>query len=913
MEQRVLDMERYIAAARQAAAEGCVLLENRDGALPIQAGTHMAVFGRSAFHYYKSGEGSGGLVNAPYVVGILDALKRCGDIQVDQPLLALYEAWLQDHPYVEGDGWGMTPWSQEEMTVTPEMLEAAKRADISLIIIGRTAGEDQDNRNVPGSYLLTGEEERLIREVCAVSHRTAVVLNVGNIIDMRWVEKYRPQAVLYVWQGGQEGGNGVLDVLLGKVAPCGKLTDTIARTPEDYPAAANFGDPHRVVYQEDIYVGYRYFETFAKDRVLYPFGYGMSYTGFTISAEHPSVSEREIQLSVCVQNVGSCSGKEVVQIYGEAPQGALGKPARQLIAFRKTAVLQPGETQKISFSIPKAILASYDDTGAAGHRSCYVLEEGDYRLYVGGDVRRAQCVGSFFQPFTLVERLQPVCPTQEPFRRMRPVAGSQDGGYRLGYEEVPVGSDNLRTREPVAEIPYTGDRGYRLVDVLEGRISMETFIAQLSDEDLICLFRGEGMCSPLGIPGVAAAFGGVTERLRAFGVPVASCADGPSGIRFDSGICAFSLPSGTLLGCTFNEELVGELFAQVGAELWEDRVDTLLGPGMNIHRHPLNGRNFEYISEDPLLTGKIAAAQTRAMGTGTIKHFAANNQEVGRSSVSCIISERALREIYLKGFEIAVKEGAVRSVMTAYGAINGIWAAGNYDLCTQILRREWGFTGVVMTDWWAKANYPGQAPIPYAKAPMAAAQNDLYMCTPCVEENPDADDVAERLAEGWLTRGELQRNAGNILRFLLESQGLLRLAGRAGTAADPVYTMPASVGSIAAEKCYPIGECTRSIVIGGADLHPRRGQADIFDIQAAVPGQCRISITASAPMTALAQLPVSFYCDNVLRTMLVMQGTEGAVAECSTVLGQIGSGRHSIGVFYGSSGLEIKKMTVQWE
>ena len=245
----------------------------------------MAVFGRMAFHYYKSGLGSGGLVNTRYVVGILDALKDCKEIRLDEKLMGIYEDWIRENPFDEGQGWGRVPWCQKEMEVTDEMLGCARDNDVSLVIIGRTAGEDQDNNAGPGSYCLTETEEDMIRRVCQVSKRTVVVLNVGNIIDMSWVKKYHPQAVLYAWQGGQEGGNGVADVLTGKVCACGKLTDTIAQSIEDYPSTENFGDPSKNYYKEDIYVGYRYFETFAKDKVLYPFGYGLSYTSFGIKAE----------------------------------------------------------------------------------------------------------------------------------------------------------------------------------------------------------------------------------------------------------------------------------------------------------------------------------------------------------------------------------------------------------------------------------------------------------------------------------------------------------------------------------------------------------------------------------------------------------------------------------------------------
>lgn len=908
-----LDMKKYAALARQAAAEGCVLLENKNHTLPIQKGSRVAVFGRSAFHYYKSGEGSGGLVNTRYEVGILDALKACEDVIIDQQLLGLYEDWIVKNPYQEGEGWGETPWSQKEMPVTDEMLQAAGRADISVIILGRTAGEDQDNRNERGSYLLTDLEEQLIASVCRASKRTAVILNVGNIIDMSWVEKYRPQAVLYVWQGGQEGGNGVLDVLTGAVDPCGKLTDTIAKALEDYPAAANFGDPRRNCYQEDIYVGYRYFETFARDRVAYPFGFGLSYSSFVVEAELARVEEDEVKLSLSVRNTGDCPGKEVVQLYVEAPQGILGKPARQLAAFRKTDLLQPGEEQEFALTVPKYRFASYDDSGLTGHRDCYILEAGEYRFFAGTDVRSAALAGSYFQEFAVLEQLRAACVPQEPFQRIRPQQDNSGTGYSICYEAVPTDAGpSVRPEERPRETPYTGDQGYRLVDVLDGKVSLEQFVGQLSDEDLICMLHGDGMFSTLVTPGTAAAFGGVTEHLRSLGIPAACCADGPSGIRMDCGMQAFSLPNGTALGCTFNEQLVEELFEQVGRELYADRVDTLLGPGMNIHRHPLNGRNFEYLSEDPLLTGKIAAAQLRGMHTcgvtGTIKHFAGNNQEYGRRSVDSVISQRALREIYLKGFEIAVKEGPARSVMTTYGGINGTWTAGSYDLCTRILRGEWGFDGIVMSDWWAEANYPGCGPTRSAKAPMAAAQNDLYMCEPDPLNSPESD-MAQQLAAGYLTRGELQRSAGNILRFLLQSPALLRLAGRSGQEAERPLTLDSPVTLEGLYEAAPGGDA----VVDGEKLHPVRGRMDSFRVAVTASGEYSATITARSNLGALAQLPVSVYCDGELRGMVLFRGSEGVSLERTLSLGQLEGGHHVVGLFYGASGLKIQSITIHRE
>ena len=348
-----LDFNKYAALARQAAAEGCVLLKNENEALPLRKGDKVAVFGRIAFHYYKSGLGSGGLVNTKYVVGILDALKEEKDITLDENLLGTYEKWIEKNPYDEGQGWGKVPWSQKEMELTDEIVESAKGADAAIVVVGRTAGEDQDNKNEAGSYLLTDTEKEMVEKVSKAFARTIVVLNVGNIIDMKWVKECNPAAVLYVWQGGQEGGNGVADVLMGRVNPCGKLTDTIAENIEDYPSQSCFGDLTRNEYKEDIYVGYRYFETFAKEKVLYPFGFGLSYTTFAVTAEAKEKDVDNVTVTATVENTGKTDGKEVVQVYVKAPQGVLGKPSRALVGFAKTGVLAPGAKETLTINVTK--------------------------------------------------------------------------------------------------------------------------------------------------------------------------------------------------------------------------------------------------------------------------------------------------------------------------------------------------------------------------------------------------------------------------------------------------------------------------------------------------------------------------------------------------------------------------------
>ena len=925
MAKYVLDMEKYKQLARQASAEGCVLLKNDKDTLPIRGNQVVSVFGRIAFHYYKSGTGSGGLVNTSYVTGILDGLRTCENIRLNEELIEIYEAWISKHPFDKGKGWGQEPWSQKEMPLEDAVVaKAAASSDLALVVIGRTAGEDQDARNEPGSYLLTDDENAMLEKVCKAFNKVAVVLNVGNIIDMKWVEKYQPQAVMYVWQGGQEGGNGAADVLTGKVNPCGKLTDTIARNIEDYPSTKNFGDAKVNLYQEDIYVGYRYFETFAPEKVLYPFGYGCSYTTFTTQVTSFVQEDDKVKLSVAVKNTGTCAGKEVVQVYSSAPQGLLGKPVRELKAYEKTKELEPGEEEILAITLNMAELASYDDEGKTGNKSCYVLEKGDYRIYAGTDVRKAEnagtiCIGETIVVEKLSEALAPVT----AFERLKPVADPEQAGnacgiYKEGYEKVPLRTITPqqkidKARENQKPYTYTGDCGYKLADVYDGNIDMDTFIAQLSDEDLMCIVRGEGMCSPKVTAGTAAAFGGVTDRLQAFGIPIGCCADGPSGIRMDCGTIAFSLPNGTSLGCTFNKKLVEELYVMTGMELRKNHVDTLLGPGINIHRNPLNGRNFEYISEDPYVTGSMAAAQIRGMGhagvTGTIKHFAGNNQEFHRHDVDSVVSERALREIYLKGFEMAVKDGGAYSVMTTYGAVNGIWTAGNYDLVTVILREEWGFQGIAMTDWWAKINEDGAEASMQNTGIMVRAQNDLYMVTQNPEKNSNRDNSASALKKGIVTRGEFGRCAANICQVLMRSPVMDRFLGR--TPEDDleiIGTDSEDTGTVEVAAYYDIGDDTRIDMTGSCtDM----GHSEVIGITVESFGKYELSADMSAQSGELAQLSVSVFFDNQLKGTLVINGTDGKIVTQTVDLGLIMGPNHYIKLYFSINGMKLHSIRIR--
>lgn len=508
-----------------------MLLCNKNNVLPLEAGTQVAVFGRIQFHYYKSGTGSGGMVNVNKVTGILDALKQSEQVTVNETLFNIYERWEREHPFDGGIGWGNEPWSQEEMPVSEELAEKiAKETDTAIVIIGRTAGEDQDNLNHPGSYLLTQIEEQLLATVRRHFGKMIVVLNVGNIIDMSFEDKYRPDAVLYAWQGGMVGGSGTVDVLTGAVTPSGRLSDTIAYAIEDYPSHANFGNLDRDIYEEDIYVGYRYFETGARDKVRYPFGFGLSYTEFDIKLTSLTMGEDEDRITIAVRNKGKRAGKEVVQLYVKAPQGKLGKPAMSLAAFAKTKELQPGETQELTVTVPFYGIASYDETGVSGYKSCYVLESGTYELYIGENVRDAVKAGSFtLEETRQIKALSQALAPVTPFKRLKPDKETEKG-FSFKTEEVPIrkiSPAQKRAENLPKEIPYTGDKGYTLSQVKDGTVSMEQFIAQLSDEDLSCIIRGEGMGSPKVTPGTAAAFGGVSENLKNFGIPAGAARTAP--------------------------------------------------------------------------------------------------------------------------------------------------------------------------------------------------------------------------------------------------------------------------------------------------------------------------------------------------------------------------------------------------
>ena len=779
-------VEGFTKKSRQAAAEGIVLLKNEDNILPFTKEDKISVFGRPQLDYYRSGTGSGGAVNVEYAKNIIDGFKS-SNLSINEELVTDYVNWIKDHPFDNGGGgWACEPWFQKDMDISVEYAKKqAETTNKAVYIIGRTAGEDKDNYNGAGSYLLTDEEKENLKNITEAFDDVCVILNVSNIVDVKWINneefKGHIKAALFVWQGGMEGGDAVVDVLSGKETPSGKMPDTVAFNLEDYPSFENFGNQFTNLYKEDIYVGYRYFETFAPDKVVYEFGYGLSYTTFNIETLSAKADNEKISLEIKVTNTGDrYSGKEVVQVYCKAPQGKLGKPAKVLCGYEKTKCLNPGESQIIKIDVDEYSMASYDDSGVTGHKSCYVLEAGDYEILVGNSVKKCESVFTYqLDDIVVVEQLSEVmCPDDDNLTILKPGAKKEDGSYEKVYipSQKPTVDLGKRIEENLPKtMEITGDVGITLQDVYAGKSSVEEFVAQLSVEELAQIVRGEGMSNPRVTKGTASAFGGLSDSLFNYGIPAACTADGPSGLRMEAK--ATQLPIGTALSASWNPKLVRELYTMEGMELCRNEVDTLLGPGVNIHRHPLNGRNFEYYSEDPYLSGTMSVASTGGIkdggAWGTIKHFALNGQEAHRFKIDAVCSERAIREIYLKSFEMAVKEKMVMTLMTSYNPINGHWAASNYDLCTTVLRGEWGYEGIVMTDWWAKMNdvvekgeESGQK-----TRDMVRSQNDVYMVVNNngAEINSNNDDTEKSVEEGRLTVGELQRAAINICTFILNA------------------------------------------------------------------------------------------------------------------------------------------------
>ena len=680
------------------------------------------------------------------------------------------------------------------MTVEPALpaslvKEAADFCDTAIISISRFSGEGWDRSNVEfdgeyhprpkrksmpeisgqifpdGDFYLSPAEKTMVDSVTDAFSKVIVVLNVGGMVDTSWIKADNAiGAALMAWQGGMEGGLAAADILFGRVNPSGKLPDTFTGSVDDYPSTKHFHDSFWYVdYTEDIYVGYRYFETLPgqKEKVVYPFGYGLSYTTFDVSVVKADVAAEPLAVTVKVQNTGSVPGKEVVQVYAQAPQGKLGKAKYVLVGFRKTSLLAPGEEEIITITFDRYSFASFDDTGAVC-KYAYVLEQGDYCFHVGTGLHNIQAVDSTLsleKDEILVQLKEELAPTSLP-KRLRadgswedlPTGEPNDPNSCVLQKMVPGTEEGLEPAQRYisSKTRYIPSSLIQLKDVVDGKATMDEFIAQLSDEDLIHLLGGQPNTS------VANTYG--MGNLPEYGVPNIMTADGPAGLRIHEhiGIATTAFPCGTLLTSTWNPEIVEKVGAAGGAEVKENNIAMWLTPAINIHRNPMCGRNFEYYSEDPYLAGIIGAAMVRGIQSNgvsaCVKHFAVNNKETNRKQSDSRLSQRALREIYLKAFEIVVKTSDPWAIMSSYNIINGHRASECKDLLEDILRGEWGFNGVVTTDWWTRGEHYKEI----------LAGNDVKMGCGFPER------VAEAQALGAITRADYEHCARRVLEMIIK-------------------------------------------------------------------------------------------------------------------------------------------------
>ena len=806
--ERVTASKEHIEISKEAAKEGMVLLKN-EGILPLSEGSRIALFGKGTFDYVKGGGGSGD-VYCPYIHNLCDGFAAYADeVTLFEATNDFYRKYVR-HAYAKGG----VPGLIEEPALPDELLKsAAAFADTAIISLSRFSGEGWDRKSSLGAptpsvdddptyiesmnqvfrnsdFYLTEAEEAMIDKVKTAFDRVVVVLNVGGMVDVSWIkDDDLIGGALLAWQGGMEGGLAAAELLLGHGNPSGRLADTFARTIEDYPSSRGFHESGSYVnYSEDIYVGYRYFETIpgARKAVVYPFGYGLSYTDFALSSARLKISSGKwesaeavldcsnadftVDVSVIVTNRGSCAGRDVVELYAEAPQGVLGKAKRSLVAYKKTRELAPGESETVFLTVDPYLFSSYDDIGKV-RKAAYVLEAGNYHFHIGHSVEdTVEVTGSIHFPETIVVRqLTTRLAPAKLAERMRadgsmeklPVHEQADPDSvdiePISDEERNVPFEparNAAARSLPFWYPITDDRDPRnnpqLIDVAEGRLSLDEFMSIIPDEGLASLCAGQPNT------GVANTYG--WGNLPDFGVPNAMTEDGPAGVRImpGTGIRTTAFPCSTLLACTWDPEVTRRVGRAGGEELKENNLAVWLAPAVNIHRSPLCGRNFEYYSEDPLLAGRQAVGMVEGIQSNhvavSLKHFALNNKESNRKNSDSRCSERAIREIYLKQFEIVVKEAHPWSVMSSYNYINGVRASESADLLNGILREEWGFDGLVTTDWWNHADSYKEC----------KAGNDVKMGCGFPERLLYARNV------GALSREELETAARHVIELILK-------------------------------------------------------------------------------------------------------------------------------------------------
>lgn len=796
--------KRNLDIAYRAACECIVLLKN-DGVLPMKAGK-IALYGAGALRTIKGGTGSGE-VNERHSVSIYEGLKNRGFEITTNPWLFAYEKKYKKgeeefkketrKKLLKRPGSMMenllTSYPGAEGNPVTERDIQRSSTDTCIYVLSRQAGEGRDRRALPGDLFVTEEEKEAVR-VCAESYKKFVlIINCGSQMDMSFLDEIDGiGAVLYICQLGTQGGNAVADVLSGKVSPSGKLADTWAKNYSDIPFSDEFsylnGNLNDEYYKEGIYVGYRYFDTFCVEP-CYPFGYGLGYTDFEIKAGEVTAEGSLVKIRVQVKNIGNMyAGKEVVQLYVSPPEGKLDKEYQSLAAFAKTKELAPKETEELTLSFDMAESGSFRESDAS-----YILEPGDYILRIGNSSRNTYPCGVIAIGGEIVlSKHYHICPRQQMFEELR--APGRQAEKPGDVPRVEIAAEAFKT------ITHT----YETPEICKDRRVRE-FVQKLSVSDMVDIVVGTGMFggeTKFTLPG---SVGNTTSKFWNMGLANVALCDGPAGLRIqkrsavtkegkvkmiDAALSVFNMmpqvmkkammgnpekdtviyqyttafPVSGALAQSFNTELLYEVGKSVYEEMKEYGCTFWLAPAVNIHRNPLCGRNFEYYSEDPFLTGQMAAAITRGVQQEegyyvTVKHFACNNQEDNRNKVSSNVSERALREIYLKGFSRAVRAGA-KGIMTSYNRLNGIYTPNSYDLCTRVLRNEWGFEGVVMTDWFSTNKGLGD------NALAMKAGNDLIMPGGRYFKK----EILKGLRDGRIQVKDVRRCCANIVKAVFDSQ-----------------------------------------------------------------------------------------------------------------------------------------------
>lgn len=790
--------KRHSALARRAAAEGIVLLKN-EGMLPLKTSDPIALFGSGAGKTVKGGIGSGD-VNNRNSISVYRGIKEAGAVVTNEDWIQDYdkrykearEEWkekiLEDVRHVQNpfDAYAANPFSLPDGRRIQET--DLKGAAAAVYVISRISGEGKDRRIEKGDYYLSSREREDILYLDRFHIPLILILNSGGPVELTDIlqETENIRAVLNISQPGQEGGHAVADILFGRAVPEGKLTATWARQYEDYPFSDTYsylnGDLEKEEYREGIYVGYRYFDSFGV-KPLFSFGYGLSYTSFGLAFRVLQTEKSSVQARVAVTNTGqSYAGREVVQVYVSFPQGRIEKESRRLAGFAKTDRLMPGESREVVVEIRQKQLAVFSE-----ERQAWIVEAGTYGIWVGNSLDSAVLSAYLTVPREVVlERTHRICPRKEPFEEL-----CRDS---FGNSESRAEEEKKKTI-PVYEFVPCSQPEIQYVSPAEEQYSVEELIPLLYGN----ITAGASTLGSAGIrvPGSA---GETTESLEGkYDIRSLIMADGPAGLRLrqsyqvdretdsvhSAGVLGSlengfleseeiyenadtyyqyctAFPVGTALAQTWDTDLLCEFGRAVAEEMREFHINLWLAPGMNIQRNPLCGRNFEYFSEDPLLTGVLASAVTRGVqeqtGCGvTVKHFACNNQEDNRMGVDSCVSERALREIYLRGFEIAVKESTPAAIMSSYNLINGVHAANSYDLCTVVARKEWGFEGVIMSDW--NTTVPEDGSIPWK---CADAGNDIIM----PGNSDDDENIRQAYARGDLTEQKIRECAGRIISLV---------------------------------------------------------------------------------------------------------------------------------------------------